>query len=182
MSGLAALAEAVVRRLAGPVETRASLLAGADEAFRAGWAWPEAARDLGALRDCLAPTAAVFAWEGGACALLTDSGDGPKQVLLLPAPDAAGRPHCPSVGLFGALLAKEGPALSEIPDGCTLLLPPSDDGSAHARLAWARHLPDLAPVRHPLTAAGVLLRRQGPLVAAFAPGSPWPLAMRRIGP
>jgi hypothetical protein len=31
-----------------------------------------------------------------------------------------------------------------------------------------------------LIAGGVLLRRAGPMIGAFAPGNAWPLALRRL--
>lgn len=177
MSPVDRLAHGAACLAAGSAETRISFLGSNKEAFRAGWAWTEGARALEDLRLRLETEAFVMAWEGGACAFLPQSPDSP---VLAAAPGMVGRAHCPGVGLFGALLARGGPALAEIPDGGAVLLSPPDADSAHARLRWASHLPDPVPARHPLAAAGVLLRRAGPLVGAFAPGDPWPLAMRRL--
>lgn len=171
------LAHGAAGLAAGSAETRLSFLGSSEEAFRAGWVWTEGARALEALRLRLKTEAFVMAWEGGACAFLPPS---PNSSVLAAAPGMAGRAHCPGVGLLDALLVRGGPALAAIPDGGAVLLPPPDGDSAHARLRWASHLPHPVPARHPLLAAGVLLRRAGPLVGAFAPGDPWPLAMRRL--
>jgi len=179
MSPVERLAHGAACIAAGPAETRLSFLGSRPwpEAFRAGWIWNEGARALQNLRKRLKTQALVMAWEGGACAFLSDAHDSP---ILVPAPGTAGRAHCPGVGLFGPLLARVGPGLAEIPDGEAILLPPLEATTAHARLLWTRYLPDPIPARHPLVAGGVLLRRAGPMIGAFAPGGAWPLALRRL--
>jgi hypothetical protein len=176
MTPFARLAAAAARVVAGPQETRAMLLGDAVEAHRAGWTWPDGLQALARLRQRLAPDAALVAWEGGACAF--DPED-PESPVLAPAPGVQGRPHCPGVGLLGSLLDRGGPALAELPDGQALHLPPVADSSAHARLSWSRHLSKI-PALHPLIARGVVLRRTGPLVGAFALHEGWLLGLRRL--
>jgi hypothetical protein len=181
MTPFARLAAAAARIVAGPQETRVVLYDDVAEAYRAGWIWREGLQALIRLRQEAAPDAALMAWEGGACAF--DPGD-PESPALAPAPAIQGRPHCPGLGLLPNLLEQGGPALAELPDGQLLLLPPVEDASAHARLSWTRCFPHFSSsghrFPHPFLTRGIVLRRTGPLVGAFAVRDAWPLALRRL--
>jgi hypothetical protein len=181
MTPFARLAAAAARIVAGPQETRVVLYGDVAEAYRAGWIWREGLQALIRLRQEAAPDAALMAWEGGACAF--NPGD-PESPALAPAPAIQGRPHCPGLGLLSNLLEQGGPALAELPDGQLLLPPPVEDASAHARLSWTRCFPHVSSsghrFLHPFLTRGIVLRRTGPLVGAFAARDAWPLALRRL--
>lgn len=178
---LRALAEAIARAAAGPHEVRV-LLQGdlQSEAYRNGWAWTDGLDRMLRIQEDLGVPGAVLAWEGGACALVPGVRLPPA---LAPAPGTAGRARCPGLGTLPEILASPGPDLAEIPEDAPLALAsPDADASGHARLAWRRHLGDTPPaiLRHPDLQDGAVLRRRGPLVGAFRPGRPWPLALRRL--